>query len=372
VRDTAELGAVLRGDPASVRILETWSIEDLRDAARRHGVLPLVADELSRRTPALADLFRPDIEGAVAADLYRETELRRVVAALADAGVASVLFKGAALAYTHYARPDLRARDDSDVLIAPEARRPAHRVLVGLGYGPDEHVTGELVTYQAIYAKRHDGVRVHTIDLHWRIANPQLFADVLSFEELRRDAVGIPALGPAAFGPSGPHALFLACVHRVAHHRDTELLAWIYDIHLIASRLTDADWETFIDLAVARGMAAICRQGLERSAALFGTAVPDSAGPAGRLAPRNNRPEPSTAFLNGGRPQLATFVSDLRTLSSWRDRGRLIREHLAPPPSYMRQVYAPASRAPLGMLYVWRAVRGAWRWLAGVEAPKRV
>ena len=74
--------------------------------------------------------------------------------------------------------------------------------------------------------------------------------------------------------------------------------------------------------------------------------------------------EPSAAFLSRDRAQFATLVSDLRALPSWSDRGRLLREHLCPPSAYMRQVYAPSSRAPLPALYVWRAVRGAWRWLA--------
>jgi hypothetical protein len=74
--------------------------------------------------------------------------------------------------------------------------------------------------------------------------------------------------------------------------------------------------------------------------------------------------EPSAVFLQRDRAQLATFLSDFQALPTWTDRGRLVREHLCPPPTYMRQVYAPASRAPLAALYVWRALRGAWRWLA--------
>ena len=73
--------------------------------------------------------------------------------------------------------------------------------------------------------------------------------------------------------------------------------------------------------------------------------------------------EASVAFLHGERAQLATLASDLRALPSWRDRGVLIYEHLFPPRSYMRGVYAPASRAPLPVLYLRRVVRGAWRWL---------
>jgi hypothetical protein len=43
---------------------------------------------------------------------------------------------------------------------------------------------------------------------------------------------------------------------------------------------------------------------------------------------------------------------------------RLVRQHLFPSAHYMRGVYAPASTAPLPVLYARRAWRGARRWLA--------
>jgi hypothetical protein len=276
--------------------------------------------------------------------------------------VPAVVVKGAALAYTHYARPDLRARDDSDVLIPAAAQPAADEVLAASGYRRAMHVRGELVNAQAAYTKTLDGVSAHTIDLHWRIANPHLFANVLTFEELRRTAVPLTALGAAAWAPAPPYALFFACVHRVAHHRDADLLVWTYDVHLIASGLSAEEWTVFASLAVDRGMAAICRQGLARAVEVFDTPVPGRVADA--LDAGAHRPEPSTAFLAQRRAQLATLASDLRTLGSWRDRGRLVREHLLPPAAYMRQTYAPSSRAPLAALYAWRAIRGAWRWLA--------
>ena len=360
------IAAILRGDPGCVEALARVDPRVFLDEAKRHGLLPLVADRLAA-WPAVGPLL-PELQaqasGFVAADLLRERELRRALDALAARSVRAVVFKGAALAYTHYARPDLRPRDDSDLLVRPEVRETAHHTLVGLGYRPPRHVTGELVSYQAIYEKWLDGVAVHTIDLHWRVANPQLFADVLSFDEIDAASQAIPAIGPSARGPSSPHALFLACVHRVAHHRDEKLLMWILDIHLIASRLTTAEWMTFLDLADRRRVIAICRQGLSLAADRFGTVIPSGVVDDSRVSEAGDRREPSAAFLSRDRAQFATFVSDLRALSSWSDRGRLLREHLCPPATYMRQVYAPSSRAPLPALYVWRAVRGAWRWLA--------
>jgi hypothetical protein len=92
--------------------------------------------------------------------------------------------------------------------------------------------------------------------------------------------------------------------------------------------------------------------------------VPPQVAEDSRYAHADAREEPSAAFMNRDRAQLSTFLSDLQALASWSDRGRLLKQHLCPPPAYMRQVYAPSSRAPLPALYMWRAVRGAWRWIA--------
>lgn len=361
------LSAALRGDSRPVVHITGSDAELFRREARRHGVLPLVADRLAARpgvSPTLIEQLQADAQGFVAADLGREVELRRVLGRLAAAEVNVLVLKGAALAYTHYSRPDLRPRDDTDLLVAPGARSAAGEWLTRLGYRRREYVAGDFVSYQATYEIERGGIPIHTVDLHWRVANPQLFAGVLEFEELWEAAVPIPAIGPGARGLAPPHALLLACVHRVAHHRDDDLLVWLYDIHLIASRLAPAEWSTFLDLAHRRGVMTICRQGLDRAASHFGTVMPAAVraelGPTGGHAMETS----TSAFLHRDRAQLTTLVSDLRALPTWGDRRRLLSEHLFPPASYMRQVYAPASRAPLALLYGWRALRGAWRWVA--------
>lgn len=369
------LSALLCGDPASAGMLERTEVEALIDAARRHGVLPLVADRVALApdvAPGLRRRLAVEARASAAVDLAREVEMRAVLDVLQARGVDVLVLKGGQLAYTHYARPDLRPRDDTDLLVPAGARAAAHDALVGLGYRPRELVTGDHVLQQAMYERRRDGVLVHTVDLHWRVANPQVFADVLTFEELRADAVPLAALGRQARGAANPHALMLACVHRVAHHRDDESLIWLYDIHLLASSLSDGEWPAFAALAREKGTLAICLVGLDRAAAHFGTAVPPAIREALSAAVPGAAPEPTALFLRRGRAQLSTLISDLTVLSSWRQRARLIREHLLPTARYMREVYAPSSRAPLSWLYARRAIRGAWRWLRRDEAARRL
>jgi hypothetical protein len=360
---SALLASVVRDEiPAG---LNSCDPDRFTTEAEHHGVLPLVAEHL-RQKSGIPDQLRTRVADAaargVAVDLAREYELVRCLEALDRAGCAPLLLKGAQLAYTHYPRPDLRPRLDTDLLIDARHRSEAHHTLTSLGYEVADSVTGDWLMSQATYLYRANDAQVHAVDVHWKIANAHLFTDVLSYAELAASAVAIPALGPAARGLSDAHALLLACVHRVAHHFDDEHLIWLYDIHLIASRIDIGAWDRFAELAAARGVGAICRRGLERAAEKFGTRVPEPVCDALDRAATRPADRATAAYLARDRRHVDHVVSDLRALPGWRARAQLMREHLFPSARYMRDVYAPASAAPLPMLYAWRIVRGARRW----------
>jgi Uncharacterised nucleotidyltransferase len=360
------IAALVRGDRVDARSLAEVDVEQLVLGAEAHGVLPLVAERVSARADAPAELRATlglEARRHAALDAVREIELRRFVAAIDARGVRALLIKGAHLAYTHYDRSDLRPRIDTDLLIARKDREVVVDVLHGLEYESTGHVVGTLVMYQACYVKRSHGVPIHVVDLHWKVANPQVFSDLVSYEELSASAVAVPTLGPGAWAPSDVHALLIACVHRVAHHYDAETLIWLHDIHLVASRLSPEEWSTFEQLCQRRGVAQICRRSLERTSAAFGTVLPAfvTRAPEGAWSATEAA---TAAFLAPGRRHVVQVVGDLRALPSWGDRARLVRQHVFPSKSYMRRSYAPSSGAPLAVLYVRRALQGAWKWLA--------
>jgi hypothetical protein len=212
---------------------------------------------------------------------------------------------------------------------------------------------------QRIYAKERLGVPCF-LDVHWSLTNPLVFADVLSFEELAARSVPVTGLAPSARGLSPVHALLVACVHRVAHHYDAACLIWLYDIHLIASRFTDGEWDEFVTLAASRHVAAVCRVSLQRAADHFQTSVPNRVLMDGRW--HLDSGEATARYLRPGRRPIEAAMDDLRALRTWPARWRLIREHAFPSAAYMRAVYAPASVAPLPLLYARRVLRGARKW----------
>jgi hypothetical protein len=339
--------------------------DDLWRTAMRHGVAALAADALAacdavpgRLRTGAREISRREI----ALDLVRESELRRMLAAFGDAKLPVLLLKGALLAYTHYRRPDLRPRLDTDLLIDRGCRGLVHDVLTSLGYVADRQAGAGLVTYQQPYVVGRSKVPVHTVDVHWRLVNPEPFRGVLSFEEMARVAVPVPRLHPAALGVSDVHALIVACLHRVAHHPGDDRLIWLYDIHLIASRFQPDQWCGFAKLAADRQVRAICQSSLQRAAAFFGTPLPGPLWSDRLSAPASHEPEPGAAYLDPRRRRASRLLDDLRALTSWAERWRLVRAHVLPPVDYMRQVYAPSSRVPLPVLYVQRVLAGTRKW----------
>ena len=333
--------------------------------AAGHGVSSLLAYQLRRTnrwhrwpveiTARLHQTARVD----VALEVVRRVELERVVLAMSAAGVRPLLMKGAALAYLHYPEPSLRPRYDTDLLVHPDDRDAVADTLRALGYRRATQTSGDLVMPQATFEMRDRLGTCHTCDVHWKIANPQPFANLLPIDTLRTRAVAVPALGTWARALGDRDALLLACIHRVAHHADSARLLWLYDIHLIASGLDRQAFARFTELAAEAAMTAICARGLGLARERFHTAIPEETMAA--LAARGS-PEPSEMFLRPDRRKIDVLVSDLRLVGSWSARRALLRQHLFPPATYMLDRYQVSNRLLLPMLYARRIVSGAWHW----------
>jgi hypothetical protein len=170
------------------------------------------------------------------------------------------------------------------------------------------------------------------------------------------DASLVPAMGARV--PSAVASLALACVHRLAHHQGHERLVWLCDIVLLARKLDLGSWQAFTELAERLGIAAVCLDGL-RAARRVGLELPHEV--EQRLSSASPG-EPSRVYVERRVTRRDVLLSDLAHLRTWRARLRLLREHVFPSSSFMRQRYASNSRWPLPALYLHRFVTGAARW----------
>jgi hypothetical protein len=296
----------------------------------------------------------------------RQNELISVLDVLAADGIDPILLKGTALAYSLYDNPASRPRVDTDLLIRGNDVDRVRRAMARHGYVAPTHCDGDLLFCQFPLKKTDAFGLVHAFDFHWKISTQSVFADVLVFDEIAADAVDVPALGVHARTAGPLHALLLACIHPVMHHRNTESLLWIYDVHLLTSRLSEREFDRFVDLAVAKQVSAVCAHQLSAARRWFGTRVPDQAITALGALPAH---ESSTAYLRPNRQWRDELISNIRGLPRWSDRLRLLREVALPGPAYMLKSYglAPFSlgAALLPVLYLHRLAAGGWKALAG-------
>lgn len=349
-RLTEPLRAALAGERTA------WP-SDLTDgelsALVQHGVAPLAY--ASGPVPPL----RGQALRAAATEPLRLRDLVQVVEALAARNVTALILKGTALAYDVYAEPEHRPRGDTDLLIAKEDLEVTRAVLTELGF--DERMTSgdEHGVRQAAFTRADAFGIEHVYDVHWSIANSAVFADALSFEELRPIARPLPRLAPHALGLPYPHALLHACIHRIAHHQDSQRLIWLVDIALLRERMTVEEHAAFWRLAAERRMVAVCRRSVEAADA-WTKRAPHHTADAFLTREELTRSEASRAFLQDDMTYGELLRVNLAALS-WRERATRLRQLAFPPAAFVQQMFGVQNRLALPWLYVRRGARGVAR-----------
>lgn len=337
----------------------------LLDVCADHDLTGLVHQRLHTRHPDpdwpddVRERLAQAARAEAAKELLRSREITAVLQTLAAEGIRPILFKGTALAYQIYAAPHLRPRCDTDLLVPRAQIEAVRRTLAPLGYGAALLCDGELLFCQFELTRKDEFGVDHAFDLHWKISTQSLFADLLTYDEVAAHAVPVPALGSDARAARPLHALLLACIHPVMHHRNTERLLWIHDIHLLASQLSAAEFDRFVELAVAKQVSAIGAHGLARARARFGTTIPDEV--MAKLSTARAA-EPSATYLQAARRWHDELASSVQGLPRWADRVRLLREVIFPSPAYMFRAYGvspgPLSATLLPALYFRRGMSG--------------
>jgi hypothetical protein len=344
------LAAVLRGEGQAWPDSLTASLtaDEVR-AIVEHGVGPLVYARL--RLPQL----RQDAIYAAAHEPLRSSDLAEVLSALAGRGVEALIMKGTALAYDLYPAPELRPRSDTDLLIARDDLAAVRATMLDLGFEELPSSGDEHGLRQAVFTRAPGMV----YDVHWAATNIPAFDAVLRFEELRLRSIALPRLGQHARGLLHVDALLLACIHRVAHHHDSDRLIWLVDIDLLRERMSRQEHERFWQLAVAGRVVGVCARSIEVADAWLARTPHDLAGEW--LSPEElSRDEPTAAFLDRDITHGGVLASSLRALP-WRARIERLRQVAFPPPAFMRQQFGARHAVTLPWWYFYRGLRGVAR-----------
>ncbi len=365
--DECLLSSVLRGQP------DPWpgsgdssAISAFLAVARYHGCVPLLNSALCRHPnpecwPApIRNACHDAAREQAMRELAHQAELGQIIVGLREAAIPALLLKGTGIAYDCYASPTLRPRADTDILVPPDARDRAARLLLSMGYHRVGGPAGRFVGFQ-IEMHHRDRVGVcHNIDLHWRISNLQYFAWRFSFDELAATAVPLPRLHPFALRLGNSHALMVNLLHRAGDNQRLangygDRLIGHYDSKLLIQRMSDDEVTAFAGMVEAKGVGSIVIEGLQNCLERFGS--PRLSRLVDDLT-RSKSARSGAALLLPGR--LRREWNELCALPGTRARLVYLGERAFPVREYMRERY-PDDARPLPLLHARRFVEGIAR-----------
>lgn len=144
---------ILRGELSSLQTadLSEADWQAILDAARRHGILPLLFHAIRKDgtshpvPPAVMDTLRKAFLGTAVANAHRFHFLHEIAAAFNARSIPLILLKGAHLAQFVYPDTGLRPMCDLDILIPAADLYPAAECLLKMGYGFRDYGTGQIV-----------------------------------------------------------------------------------------------------------------------------------------------------------------------------------------------------------------------------------
>jgi Uncharacterised nucleotidyltransferase len=268
-----------------------------------------------------------------------------VVSALRQAGIASLLLRGPAIARWLYADGETRAYRDVDLLVEPERQADAEAVIAGLGlvHRQAGFAPGESVDHASEWLCRRPSV---VVDLHRRIegvrADPAELWAALSSGSQRIDVAGETAEAP------GEPALALIVALHAAHHgfRGSK------HVEELRRALERADFETWQEaLRLAARLEAV------PSLAAGLRLLPEGAAVAERLRLPHDS-DPATALRAASAHSTAIGFARLAATPGMRAKLALAARKLVPTPAFMRHWSRLARRGRTGlvMAYLWRPV----------------
>ncbi len=269
-------GQLLLGD-------DDASIAQWLDLIQEEGVQALLEKQLrtcghwDAQPQALRDALSKNTRAALVRSMLQEQQLHQIVDAARQADVRVMLLKGNALGLWLYADPYLRETSDIDLLFA--SKEELGRVVAALA--PLHYVAepdAGAYSYERKCILQVNGSKRGELDMHSRLLNAPLYAELLDFDTLWQAAIplGFDAAYMRALGVE--HALVHACLNRALNIQNAEpdQLKLLFDIHLLMARMDAQAWAAIVALVTHKRICGVCLRSIEDAATMFGTKLPPS------------------------------------------------------------------------------------------------
>jgi len=341
------LAQVLSGANVELRNDDIGSVEALLAVAKAEGVAVLVAQRFASGPDAAGSMlhaaFAKAAREAAVVFMLRDIECRKVLGVLQTGSVPVLLLKGSSLAYWLYGEPKARECCDIDILVPSRAEADHVGALLAVNDYTQIYAPGDQ-GYEMLLSRRADsgGVRLD-LDVHWRLVNAAMFAGVFDFDTLYSASIPLPTLASNARGLCPVHALMHACIHRAINLYSGvgDRLKWLYDLHLLAKRFCDAEWQELYRVCGQHQLNGVCLAGLEATAELFGNAAPSAALESLRDGSARESLD-STRLHDWSYMERRNFAA----LKSLRTRARWLWQRLFPSLAYLQELYGSGQGRP--------------------------
>lgn len=194
----------------------------------------------------------------------------QALAALARAGIPTLLPKGAPLALASYGRPGARPMDDVDLAVPKACASDAIRLLRADGW-TSPHTD---LDARSVHAMPFRNARGHGLDLRWHILKET--AGKAAEARFWDTARPFDFHGVATRAVAPPLALIQLLVHGL-RARPEPPVRWVADVLTLLRRSPDLDWDALVDGARALRVTHRTRLGLAYARERFGAPVPAEA-----------------------------------------------------------------------------------------------
>jgi hypothetical protein len=336
--------------------------EIVEERARFHGIAVLLGhaqDALSGWPAPVADAVRGEMRLAALWEELHRKMIAGIIARLAETGVTTIVMKGTALAYLHYAEPATRRRGDTDLLIRPEDVAAARAVLEQAGCYRREDPHG--LYFQETWLVDCGAGMVHSIDLHWQPSDRPVLQRILAAERYWQGRQPVERLSPHAGAPDALTMLVHGAVNQAWHVargysvEETRVtggrrLIWAVDYLRLTRGFDDARWQELAAFCETHDAAALVHRALEGAQQDIGLTVPAEVMERLRRAAATSATEAYIADPDVVRD----FWRDLRAASSLAVRLRLIHSLAFAPRSHLVEKYPRSAHWPTALLQLRR------------------
>ena len=275
--------ALLRG-AASRRSWEEWkaSVEIEHLDAGSFRLLPLLYRSLHDQ--GIADPLLPRFKGVYRQSWYKNQlligSIAPVLRSLREAGIETMLLKGAALVPLYYRDYGLRPMNDFDVLVPLSRASQAIELLLARGWtrglGPELPTPDTLFLAKSQEYRSPEGLR---LDLHWH-AMDQWFepeSESKADEAFWRGARAMTFQGVETSVPYPADLLLHICVHGTEGQKDVSPVRWVADALAILNASDAAfGWDHLVQQARARQVSLPLRETLGYLAEAMDGPIPES------------------------------------------------------------------------------------------------